>query len=492
MTTRTLERQRQLLAHYGYDPAHAGRAYNRTAAPPAVAPPKRDPDLDIVIPESPAELEDLLNDSEKMKKIFANKDKFGDLISAYAKVTLDKDQAIATQVREEVQRVTAQFFKDNGAENIKRVNLDPGGPRQSLAAQKSGIYNAKALGAPLDEEFDGSAEFARAIWHGRDRDAKLQAKLQRVRNAFTSEVPSEGGFLVPEVLRAELLRVSLETAIVRPRARVVPMETSRVPYPMIDSTTNAGSVHGGIITYWTEEGGTLQRSNAKFGRILLDAKKHTAYAVVPNELIADSAISFQQFIDTAFPEAIAFGEDGAFFDGTGVGEPSGFMDAAAMVAITAEVGQPADTIVWENLVKAFSRMLPASLNRAVWIVAPNTFPELATMALSVGTGGSAVWLNNGAAGPPMTILGRPVIISEKARTLGDAGDVNFVDLGYYLIGDRQVMSASSSDHKEFDTDSTAFRFIQRVDGRPWLQSPITPRNNSSDTLSAYVQLAARA
>jgi HK97 family phage major capsid protein len=455
------------------------------------APPRKDPDLDIVIPETPAELEDLLQDTTKMKAIFANKDKFGDLISAYAKTVLDKDQAIATQVREEVQRVTAQFLKDNEAANIKRVNLDINAPSMSLAAQKAGIYNKKAMGATLDTEFDGSADFARSIWHRTDRDARMQAKLARVRNAFSSTVPSEGGFLVPEALRAELLRVSLESSIVRPRARVVPMETLRVPYPMIDSTSNVSSTHGGIVTYWTEEGGTLQRSAAKFGRIVLDAKKLTAYAVVPNELIADSAISFQQFIDDVFPEAIAFGEDGAYFDGSGVGEPLGFMDAAAMVAIAAEAGQPADTIVWENLVKAFARMLPTSLTRAVWIVAPNTFPELATMALSVGTGGSAVWLNNGAAGPPMTILGRPVIISEKARTLGDAGDVNFVDLAYYLIGDRQVMSAQSSDHKEFDTDSTAFRFIQRVDGRPWLQSPITPRNNSSDTLSAYVQLGAR-
>ena len=457
---------------------------------PTTAPPAKDPDLDIVIPDSPAALEDLLQDTAKMKRIFADKDKFGDLISAYAKVTLDKDQAIATQVREEVQRVTAQFLKDNEDANIQRVNLAPQNA-PNLRQQRSGIYNAKAMGAPLDNEFADLAEFAKSIWHRTDRDAKLQARLHRVRNAFSSDVPSEGGFLIPEALRAEILSLSLETGIVRPRARVVPMETLTVPYPSIDSTSNVSSVHGGIVTYWTEESGTLTRSSAKFGRIVLSAKKHTAYAVVPNELISDSLGSFLQFISTAFPEAISFGEDRKYFNGNGVGEPLGFMNSPAMIAITKESGQAADTIVWENVVKAFSRMLPTSLNRAVWIVAPDTFPELATMALSVGTGGSAVWLNNGAEGPPMTILGRPVIISEKAEKLGDAGDVNLVDFAYYLIGDRQAMTASSSEHKEFDTDSTAFKFIQRVDGRPWLQSAITPANNSANTLSAYVQLAAR-
>jgi hypothetical protein len=36
---------------------------------------------------------------------------------------------------------------------------------------------------------------------------------------------------------------------------------------------------------------------------------------------------------------------------------------------------------------------------------------------------------------------------------------------------------------------TAFRVIERVDGRPWLQSAITPQNNGA-TLSPFVKLAA--
>jgi len=128
----------------------------------------------------------------------------------------------------------------------------------------------------------------------------------------------------------------------------------------------------------------------------------------------------------------------------------------------------------------------------VWICSIDTFPELATMALSVGTGGSAIWLNNGVQGPPMTILGRPVIFTEKAPgLLGDLGDISFVDFGFYLIGDRQVMSAMSSPHFKFQNDQTAYRIIERVDGRPWLQSAVTPQNNGPQ-LSPFVQLEARA
>ena len=165
------------------------------------------------------------------------------------------------------------------------------------------------------------------------------------------------------------------------------------------------------------------------------------------------------------------------------------MNSAALITVTKETGQPNTTIVWENIVKMYSRMLPASLGRAVWIANINTFPELATMALSVGTGGSAIWLNNGSDGPPMTILGRPIVFTEKLPTLGAANDIIFVDFGYYLVGDRQQMRAESSPHVKFQNDLTAYRVTERVDGRGWLQSALTPKAGS--TLSPFVALGAR-
>ena len=112
------------------------------------------------------------------------------------------------------------------------------------------------------------------------------------------------------------------------------------------------------------------------------------------------------------------------------------------------------------------------------------------MSLNVGTGGSAIWLNNGVKGPPATILGRPVIFTEKAQTIGTAGDIYFADLSFYLIGDRQALTMAASPHANFTTDEMTWRFTQRVDGRPWIQSALTPRNGSN-TVSPFVNLATR-
>jgi HK97 family phage major capsid protein len=266
------------------------------------------------------------------------------------------------------------------------------------------------------------------------------------------------------------------------------MDSLRVPIPSVDSTSNVSSVFGGIIGFWTEEGATLTESRPRFGRIVLEAHKLTLYVEVPNELIRDSRPAYTTFIDTMFPEAISWFEDVAFFVGGGVGEPLGFLNAPARVQVTRNAGGAA--VEWVDIVGMYARMLPQSLARAVWVISPDVLPSLLTMTIAGGT--SPIWIGGGgfpdaSARPPMSMLGLPLIVSEKARAVTTAGDVNLVDFGHYLIGDRQAMSVRQSEDFGFNRDVTAIRVIERLDGRPWLQAPITPQNNGS-TLSPFVQL----
>lgn len=445
----------------------------------------------LTVPTKPEELEEWIGDSARMQQVFADKAKFQEMVTNYARNLISKDSTITDQIAQqkkelidaqvstEVQLQLANALKDHD-QKLNRLDMTPAA-RQPGAPR---VYH-KALGTSVNGVFDNAVDLFEAVYRGNPSD-----KLTQLRNAFGSQVPSDGGFLIPEVLRAELMRVALESAVVRPRARIVPMDSLRVPFPMIDATTDVGSVFGGVTAYWTQEAAALNIVSPSFGRVVLDAKKLSIYTEVPNELIQDSAISIEPLINELMPEALSFYEDDGFINGNGVGVPLGFTNADAAVQVAAVVGQTSKTIVWENIVGCYARMIPSSLGRAVWVCSIDTFPELATMALSVGTGGSAIWINNGQVGPPMTILGRPVIFTEKTPALGLAGDVNFVDLGYYLIGDRMAMSVARSDDYRFGNDVVALRVIERVDGRPWIQSPITPRN-AGPTLSPFVKIAAR-
>jgi HK97 family phage major capsid protein len=479
----------------------------------------------VQVPTDPDGLREVLGDANRLKDYFSQEAMTNgatrEFLDSYAAVYAKKNPGVVDDIRTQVQSVMFDMIRDNGGGRKPSVDLANmlsfRNGRPSLSADgtptvsrgKGAVYNKSAPGAAFenayreDDRFRSIGEYCQAIREearptSHPQRKSLLQKLDNVRsfqNSFGSEDPGAGGFLIPEIMRADLLQLALEDSIVRQRATVIPMSTLRVPIPTVDDTSHVSSLFGGVQFYWTEEAASLTESQAKFGRVVLDAKKLTGFFKVPNELLAD-APAFSGWFDSRIPAGLAWSEDVAFMTETGAGTPQGFINSPASVQVSAETGQTTQTIVWENIVKMYARMLPASLSNAVWIAAIDAFPQLATMALSVGTGGGPVWIggygnSGGASAPPMTILGRPVIFTEKVPALGTTGDINFVDLSYYLIGDRQQVEVAASDQYAFQNDQTAYRIIERVDGRPWLQSALTPHNGSSNTLSAFVQLASR-
>ncbi|MFE0378343.1 phage major capsid protein [Streptomyces inhibens] len=450
------------------------------------------------VPRNAAELAEMLADPAQAKEITASREALAEFINTYAEKQQGEGTELNRMVAEETQKVFAQMLRDNGMKDdkdaIRRLDLDPQNKRSGKSAnmltshRQGTAHNPAAPGAAVDEHFANGIDYVRTIWH-KNTSNDISEKLTALRNAAGSVSPADGGFLVPETLRSQLMQIALEQSVVRPLATVVPMESPRVPFPMIDSTTNAGSVFGGMVAYWGEEGAALQDANPKFGRVTLDAKKLTGLSAVPNELLQDSITSFAALLERLWPQALAFEEDAKFIGGSGVGEPLGFRGAGNAAAV-AVARTTSNKIKFEDIVGMYARMLPSSLSRAVWTCSPDALPQLLTMSLTVGTGGNSVFVVNAAGPAPMTIFGRPLIITEKGGTLGARGDLAFTDLSYYLVGDRQTMSADSSTDYNFGSDKTTFRIIQRVDGRPWLQTAITPQNGSSNTLSPFVELAA--
>jgi HK97 family phage major capsid protein len=441
---------------------------------------------------SSAELESQLVNADP-SKIGADPAGFGSLIKNY----VDANKAdVQAQVAQQVQAALADFARDSAKLDGARPNLGA-----NVSDKARPFYNAKAPGAALDGKFENLAEVFSLLRDERLGRVEAAQKLAGIRNALGSPAPADGGFLIPEEYRAELQRIALENSVVRANgARVIPMSVPRIKFPVLDSTSNASSVHGGIIAYWGEEGAALTASSPTFATIALDVHKLTGYTTIPNELLADSQPSVGPLVDELFPQGLAYFEDYAFIAGSGVGQPLGFLNAGAAITVSKESSQAADTLLWANIVKMYSRMLPTSLGSAVWIMNQTNIEQLLQMTLPVknvagtenvgGAGPVGITYGNGTSGPSFTLLGRPVILTEKVPAIGDLGDVNFVDLKYYFIGDRQQVSAATSQDFLFSTDTTAYRITSRVDGRPALLSALTPKTGSS-TLSAFVKLEAR-
>jgi HK97 family phage major capsid protein len=489
-------------------------------------------------PQTGDEFEELLNDIPRLTEALQD-GTFGGQVQAYVEKFTAKQADLGKQFDEQIQLGLQSYFREQENQGFRpregvadqlgsrdararRAVARSRRPDAAFQADKQGLFNPRALGASLDEDDYGRTlgSFVYAT-HNAEQNARkagntdeivrLQDWKRKLSAALSERIPSEGGFLVPEILRSEILMVALEQAVVRPRARVIPMDSLRVPLPMIDDTSHASSVYGGVIGYWTEEGAALTASAPSFGRIVLEAKKLTAYTTIPNELLQDAVTPLDTWFNMFFPRAIAWFEDVAFIGsgttGTGVGEPQGFLNAPAAVAVTPTT---ANSIAFIDIAKMYSRMWPASLGNAVWICSPDALLALMQLAVTplpttgiTAVGGVAPpgWLTSDQAmgypgggngdGVNYRLMGRPLIVSEKmpSNATGTTnGGLAFVDLDYYLLGDRQTMQIASSDEYLFANDQVAFRVIERLDGRFWLQSAITPENGSTNTLSPLVIL----
>lgn len=466
----------------------------------------------VTIPTDADGLKEILNNDKLREKVFANKATSMAFMASYAKHLKGAD-AIAAQVTEQMGETLQTLLAEHGGTNrpdqssfTVNLNTSPtnwsnslGGPqgqgRGGLPYWSSGfrnaIHNPDQPTAKLDDlyrAFDGFGQMALDVHNHRQnkpvKNAEAWARVMEVTNAYSETDPSAGGFLVPEEMRAMIMSLALEQSIMRSRATVITMSSLTTSIPYVDATTHVGSVFGGMVFYWVGESTAPSKTEARFGKVKLEANKLMGAAAIPNELYADAA-ALTTWLNSAAPLGIAFYEDLAFLTGSGVGQPLGLLNSEALVSYdraTASDLTPAD------IYGMFARMLPQSLGNAVWLVNQKSLPQIFELAQAVGTGGAPVNILDISAGPRMSLLGRPLIVTEKIPTLGSANDLLFIDPSYYLIGDRQGVSLDYSEHSRFSTDETELRIIERVDGRPWVQSTMTPVNG--DPLSPFVGISA--
>lgn len=316
----------------------------------------------------------------------------------------------------------------------------------------------------------------------------VDPRLQRETKDLAEAGGASGGFLVPSAFDAQLRELLVEASVVRSRATVIPMVVRSIMVPVLDQTAApaAGAPYsaflGGVYVEWTEEAAEKPAHDPKFRQIALTVHKMTAYTRSSDELLADSAVSLEALITRLMGSAVAWAEDQAFLRGDGVGKPLGVLNAPALISLTrAAAGNVVD---YADVVAMVSRQLVGAA--PVFVANPSLLPDIYRLQDAAG---HYIWHPNVSAGAPTTILGIPLVLTEKLPVAGQAGDILLADFSYYLIGDRQAMTIAASEHERFRYDQTAWRVVARVDGQPWLSAPVM-LNDGVTTVSPFVSLAA--
>jgi HK97 family phage major capsid protein len=314
-----------------------------------------------------------------------------------------------------------------------------------------------------------------------DRDARTKAAM-----AESSGVT--GGYVVPLEFYERLMTIVAENTFIRPRAFVQPMASAALQFPFLDITTvhSAGvsPFFGGVQMAWTEEAQTRTETEPAFKMMELKAHELSGYSVSSNVLLQDAAFGLEKFLLTLFAQAIAWFEEYAFLQGNGVGKPQGILTANATIAVT-RAG--ANQVQFADVAGMYAKLLPLSVNRAVWAHSPSVIPQL--LQLKDGAN-RAIFLSIDQGitkKPAWSLLGLPTFCTEKLPALGTKGDLMLLDPQLYVIGDRMQIEIAASEHVNFLKNQMTWRVVERVDGQPWLDKAVTLQDGSTQ-VSPFVVL----
>jgi HK97 family phage major capsid protein len=297
-----------------------------------------------------------------------------------------------------------------------------------------------------------------------------------------------GGYTVPPDFYNQLLAIAAEDNFFRQRAFIQPMGSATLQFPYLDITTvqatGVSPFFGAVQAYWTSEAQTRTETEPQFKMMELRAQELSGYSVSSNVLLQDAAFGLEKFLYTLFGKAVAWYEQYAFLQGSGVGKPLGILNAPATLVQTRNTPS---TVKYPDIANMFSKLLPSSINRAVWVITPTVIPQL--LQLQDGANRAIfISIDQGAVKPPVwKLLGLPMQITEMMPAMGTKGDVSLVDCSNYVIGDRMALEIAASEHVNFLKNQMTWRFVQRVDGQPWMDKPVTLQDGATQ-VSAFVVL----
>jgi len=303
--------------------------------------------------------------------------------------------------------------------------------------------------------------------------------------ALAEESGATGGYLVPDEYIPEVLSVAAETAVVRPRAYKQPMEgrSLQIPYLSQSSQPSSGETNffGGVSFVWTEEAGTKTETEPTFKMMTLTAHELSGYTLASNQLLAHSAVGLEALLKRLFGQAIGWTEDYEFFNGNGVGKPLGIFNSPALIGVTRSTDAH---FSFADVGSMLSRFLPTSWGKGVWVMHPTVIPDLMDMR---NTGNYPMWVLNIQGALGTSLMGMPIVFSEKVGTLASDHSVLLADFSYYVIGQSGGLAIDSSIHYKFVNNQTTWRVTEMIDGQPWLDGPIYLQN-ASTTVSPFVAL----
>jgi HK97 family phage major capsid protein len=377
---------------------------------------------------------------------------------------------------------TAKASKDDLDKRIERLEgveaseqaLDAVIP---AASRRAGIQ--RPGGDPAAREFESIGEFLSAVRFNQN-DQRLNfvegAGAEAGDNGLSAEMrmdnDRQGGFMVPTQFRSNIMSVSPQDSLVRPRANVIPAGSppdAGITMPALDQSGDApGNVFGGMTFSWIEEGGEKPETDAELRGVSLVPHEIAGFVTVTDKLLRNWQAS-ATFLESLMRGGVSAAEDYAFLRGTGNGQPLGALNAPVLKGVHRAV---ANQVSYTDLVNMVAVLLMRG-GSPVWSIPQGALPQIAKLK---DENNNLIWQANARDGFAGTLLGYPVRWNNRAPALGSKGDILLADWSYYLIKDGSGPFVAASEHVKFTSNKTVIKIFWNVDGAPWMNAPFKEEN----------------
>lgn len=306
----------------------------------------------------------------------------------------------------------------------------------------------KISGKATENQADNSAAIAKkaAIYNTAFWETMHTGMPQ---NALKEGSDGSGGYLVPDVYDDRLAKTLTEKNVLRQIGKVIPT-TQKLIIPISLGGENAT---------WMTENEPYTFNEAEFGKMELDAHKLATSIHASDELLEDSGVNLEKFIEDIFAERIGNAEEDAFVNGDGNGKPLGIIHQASVGKVTDEKGK----ISADDLVDMEFSLAEPYRKNSVWVMSNDAYCRLGQLRHYRG---NPIWSNGFEEEKPMKLFGYPVYICNHMDDVTPGSiPVMFGDFNFYWIGDRGKRVIKRLVERYADRGQVAFITSERVDAK---------------------------
>jgi len=394
-------------------------------------------------------------------------------------VKADALDAVVGDLEKKISEAAEQAASKAATAAVEKIAKGVGKVRPTIIVGPDRIEDDPHRGFKTFTEFAKSVKRA-SKGLGVDQRLKGLYKTDDVDTKTAGATPTEsgaadadGGATLPPGFSAVVFDGVKGSDQLFPYIDALPITTRTMTIPVVKhyDFSNTTATAGLVATYRTE-GDIQPGSKMQWEKLSFSLKTLAALVPSTEELEEDTGVALGQFLQKEGARQINETISNNILNTVSGGVSPILGDASVHQSLRTT----SNNIDFLDVVRVFARFY-GDYSRAVWIVHPTTLPELA----DISSGNQNMFTPAGVQGFPFNqLMGRPLIISQYAATLGSDGDLGLYDLSKYKAVYRSDgVSAAMSMHLYFDSFQNAYRFAFRWDAKPGLTTQITLKDGTT-------------